>query len=118
MGIKQVVCCDKCDKVIEDGVVEPKGFAFVGNVHGVKNNEKDCVGGGFVGNNLWYDEKGGAVVENTSYYCWDCTVKVLFGKEYELRKNDSVLFRQLKDTTSFPNIINSIDLFGEDYDPS
>ncbi len=33
MGIKQVVCCDKCGGMIEDGNVMPNGFAFVGNVH-------------------------------------------------------------------------------------
>jgi len=94
MPIKQVVCCDKCGEVIKDSSGISNGYAFVGNVHVVNNSSQDCVGGGIVGNNLFHEEEI-SFVESISYYCRDCTVKVLFGKNYELKRKDDALTREL-----------------------
>lgn len=105
MPIKQVVCCDRCEKVIGDSIGLTQGFAFVGNVHVVDSKGPDCVGGGVIGNNLSYedDDQGEsyAVVDTILYYCRDCAVKVLFGEYYELHNKDTAL-RDLGIKDSYP----------------
>lgn len=70
MGIEQVCRCDKCNKVLEKG---EKGFAILGNIHSIDSQKEDCVGGGFIGNNL--DDKYVVLI---SYFCSDCLLKVLY----------------------------------------
>jgi len=91
MPIKQVVCCDKCGRMINDSIEKAQGFAFVGNVNVVDSKESECVGSGIIGNNL-RDEDNRNMIESISYYCRLCTVEVLFGKHYELKQTDT-LFR-------------------------
>lgn len=95
MPIKQVVCCDKCGKMIEDSISHIQGFVFVGNVNVVDSNEEDGIGGGIVGNNLipldTEDHEDTKVVNSVLYYCRSCTVEVLFGAGYELKAKDPVL---------------------------
>ncbi len=78
MAVSQAFRCDFCDRVIEDS----KGFAVIGNIHILEENETShpCgpgIGGGIVGNNLEPGSEGSSIVSRVAHYHNHCLVSKL-----------------------------------------
>lgn len=79
--IKQTVICDNCNKVCEDtlGVASPVAFTVVGNIHVMKSDQPDGIGGGLVGN--MKNATGENNPPTVSHYCKRCLTAILEGKD-------------------------------------
>ena len=81
MGIELTCKCDRCKKEIginRDSKNIPDGFAILGNIHSVNIEERNAVGGGFVGNNLGDGDSPYGKVMSISYLCPDCLLSALY----------------------------------------